>query len=184
MPDTRCAQCEATLAVTNPDQVRCAQCGLYLILDDVTGEWISPAEHDRRQREARTAQVIEESRIAVGASLAEAAALLPDGWTIETGQIMDGSVHALTVAVPPQPGPADASTEACADGDAIAVASLIPPSDSCGWKVRVCNRVQRVGYPLFTDGGARAAQYATVAAAMNAAVNVLRIELSDPRNRP
>jgi len=183
MPDIRCAQCGADLTVANPHQVRCPQCGLYLVLDDVTGEWISPAERDRRQREARTAQFIEESRLTVQAHLAEATVLLPDGWSIESGQIMDGSVHALTVAVPPQPGPADAATGAITGNRVIAIATLTPPSDGLGWHVEVSNRVQRVSYPLFAGGGVRAAEYATVAAAMDAAVNVLRIELSDPRNR-
>jgi hypothetical protein len=178
MPVIRCAQCGATFSVADPCQVQCPRCGLHLVLDGTSGEWISPAELDHRQRAARTAQTIEASLLAVEAHLGEATALLPEGWRIDSGPVMDGSVHVLTIAVPADPSPAAMSTGAGSGRDAIAVASLIPRPDN-GWHVEVFNRARRISYPLYTHGGAHAARYATVAAAMNAAINALRIELPD-----
>ena len=106
------------------------------------------------------------SAAATTAALPHVRQVLPDGWHASGHQAISGATH--TVEIDPPTGVVDAT------------AYLMPRTDDdgavTGWWVRVHNRQQRVDFPLYTDGGARAAVYTSVEDAVAAAITALRIE--------
>ena len=127
----------------------------------------SPAQRAANERAAVAQARIAASATAVTAALPRVRPLLPDGWQTRGHQTVSGATH--TVAIDPPTGVVDAT------------AYLMPRTDEsdgtvAGWWVRVHNRQQRVDFPLYTDGGARAAVYITVDDAVAAAITALRIE--------
>jgi hypothetical protein len=128
---------------------------------------LSPAQQAANERADAAQAVIAASATATTAALPRVRRLLPDGWHAGGHQAISGATH--TVAIDPPTGVVDAT------------AYLMPRTDDhdgtvTGWWVRVHNRQQRVDFPLYTDGGARAAVYTSVDDAVAAAITVLRIE--------
>jgi hypothetical protein len=127
----------------------------------------SPAQQAANDRAATAQAVIAASAAATTAALQRVRHLLPDRWHAACHQAIIGATH--TVAIDPPPGVVDAT------------AYLMPRTGDhdgtvSGWSVRVHNRQQRVNFPLYTDGGARAAVYTSVDDAVTAAITVLRVE--------
>jgi hypothetical protein len=128
---------------------------------------LSPAQQVANNRADAAQAVIAASATAVTAALPRVRQLLPDGWHASGHQAISGATH--TVDIDPPTGMVDAT------------AYLTPRTDEgdgtvTGWWARVHNRQQRVDFPLYTDGGARAAVYTSVDDAVTAAITALRIE--------
>ncbi|GAB3848658.1 GGDEF domain-containing protein [Dactylosporangium cerinum] len=178
-----------------PDGVRrCAHCGAGLVFDGVGG-WISPAEQLHRRAAEATAR-----RVAVSVRLvAEAGPTLalsaPAGWSVTAAvPVIDGALH--SIAVHPPVGSVDATAYLIPDielhhhsndraGDAEHTRHPLHPDSTARteWTVRVHNRAEGVDFPLYTDGGARAALFRTAADACTAAVHALRIEIAAAQRR-
>ena len=127
----------------------------------------SPAQQAANEQADATRKLIAASATATTAALPRVRQLLPDGWHASGHQAISGATH--TVDIDPPTGMVDAT------------AYLMPRTDDhdgavTGWWVRVHNRHQKVDFPLYTDGGARAAFYTSVDAAVAAAITALRIE--------
>src|SRR5689334_20514322 len=125
---------------------------------------VSPAQQAANERADAAQVVIAASAAATTAALPHVRPLLPDGWQTSGHQAISGATH--TVAIDPPTSLVDAT------------AYLMPRTDEgddtvTGWWVRVHNRQQRVDFPLYTDGGARAAVYTSVDDAVAAAVTAL-----------
>ena len=128
---------------------------------------LSPAQQVFDERADAAQAVIAASATATTAALPRVRQLLPDGWHASGHQAISGATH--TVTIDPPTGVVDAT------------AYLMPRTGDhdgtvTGWWVRVHNRQQRVDFPLYTDGGARAAIYTSVDDAVAAAITALRIE--------
>lgn len=170
MSEIMCATCGA------PPQLRagrpwCPVCGIWLVQHEATGEWVSYAEDERRRRQAEHHRYVHVTEAAVAASLDRARDLLPAGWRLCAAQAMPDWPHYLSVEPPP--------------GSPDVTAYLHPPVTDEGWHVTVSDRVDRVGYPLYTAGGVRAASYTDLPEAMAAAVNAVRIACGKhPTGRP
>lgn len=128
---------------------------------------LSPAQQVANERADAAQAVIAASAAATTVVLPRVRHLLPDGWHASCHQAISGATH--TVAIDPPTGMVDAT------------AYLMPRTNDrdgtvTGWWVRVHNRQQRVDFPLYTDGGARAAVYTSVEDAVAAAITALRIE--------
>jgi len=160
-----CAHCGTTSTERRGDAPWCTPCGIHLVLDEPSGEWTSVAGRAHRQIEARNARLIERTRRAALSSVEPAQNLIPDGWRAHAEQCAPGGI--LTLALHPPAGPVDA------------YAYLTPPHAERGWYVRVDNRSRGVDFPLYVAGGARAAYFATLAEAVQAAVTAVRIETRD-----
>ncbi|MGI5213335.1 hypothetical protein [Plantactinospora sp. CA-290183] len=159
-----CATC------TNPGGSRngrpwCDPCGIWLVLHEPSGQWVSYAEREYRQRAAETEQAIAASIRLVDEHLARVHELLPEGWSARTHQAMRGALYAIAIDAP--------------DGVIDATSYLQPPTGRFERTVTVHNRVTGVGFPSFADGGARAASFHTVDAAIEDAVGLLRGEIHD-----
>lgn len=142
----------------------CDRCECYLVPDD-QGDWVSPAELDRRRRAADALQITTFTAAAVAQALPILRPRLPEGWQLAEHPPQSHGVH--SVVVRPPVGAIDV------DG------YLSPPyhHQHAGWHVEVWNRTRGVGFPLYIPGGARAAYYADAVEAFDGAVNALRIEL-------
>ncbi|WP_173079984.1 hypothetical protein [Phytohabitans rumicis] len=116
---------------------------------------------------AHNRRVVAVSARLAAAHLPEVRSLLPDGWSAATSQAISGATH--TIAISPPVGAVDVS------------AYLSPPAcdGEGGWSVRIHNRTQGVGFPLYTAGGAHAATYSTVLDAAAAAITALRCEIAE-----
>jgi hypothetical protein len=135
------------------------------VLDLERGDWVSFAELDRRRCAADTRRHIAASADQVHRARTAVHDRLPDGWRAVARQHIDGALHTLDVE------------PAATDVDAIAY--LIPPAGECrGWRVRVHNRTHRIDFPLYRDGGARAASFDAACDAIDAAVRALRVEIA------
>ncbi len=127
----------------------------------------SPAQQAANEQADAARNLIAASATATAAALPRVRQLLPDGWQARGRQAISGATH--TVDIDPPTSLVDAT------------AYLIPRTDEhdgtvTGWWVRVHNRHQRVDFPLYTDGGARAAVYTSVEGAAASAISALRIE--------
>lgn len=132
----------------------------------------SPAQREGDDRADAYRALIAASAAATIAALPHVRCLLPTGWHATGRQAIIGATY--TVDIDPPTGVVDAT------------AYLIPRTDGhdgtgIGWLVRVHNRQQRVDFPLYTDDGAHAAVFATVEAAVDAAITVLRVEAVSTR---
>jgi len=134
------------------------------VLDPTTGEWVGVAEREHRMRAAEDAAAIAASAAAVAEALPRLTGLVPDGWSLSAGQILPGAVHTLTLTPPPS------LVQVCA--------YLRPPERGFGWYVRVDNRTEGVDYPLYEAGGVRAAHFATVEEALQAAITAVCVDLA------
>jgi hypothetical protein len=159
-----CSRC-----ATPSEQVRnshpwCDVCGFYLVHDPEHGDWTTFAEREYRRRAADN-----ERRVTASAEQVHRASValhdrIPEGWRIAACQHGDRAMHTLDIEPPP---------------DTLdATAYLAPPDDGDGWHVRVHNRTQGIDFPLYRDGGARAASFANPGDALAAAVNALRVEIA------
>jgi len=162
MTSIRCARCGATPATPEQGLPWCATCGIWLVRDEPTGEWVGVAERQRRRKRARDAVAIQETHDLVHGGLAAARSRLPEGWRGVTDLPLPGAIWSLTIQPP---------------GGPVQVEAYLVPSDTNrGWYVRIHNRTEGVGFPLYTPGGAHAAHYATLDQAVDAAVTALRTE--------
>jgi hypothetical protein len=148
----------------------CGACGIYLVHDPEHGDWVSFAERDHRQRAVENQRRIAASADQVHRAMAAVRERMPTGWHAAARQHIDGATH--TLEVEPASG--------CID----AIAYLIPPTcGSRGWRVRVHNRTYRIDFPLYRDGGARAASFDTACDALDAAIRALRVEIASTAPR-
>jgi hypothetical protein len=131
----------------------------------------SPAQRAANDNAAAARALVTASATATTAVLPRVRQLLPAGWHATSYQAIRGATH--TVAVDPPTSLVDAT------------AYLLPRTDQAGrvagWWVRVHNRAQRVDFPLYTRGGADAAVFEGVDAAVDAAITALRVEAAPAR---
>lgn len=132
----------------------CVHCGIWLVHDEPTGQWVSFAEHAWRQPRALQLQAIAQTRDAATAAQPAALALLPPGWHTAVGEPSHGGC--CTLDLHPPAGPVDL------------YAYLVPPYRGYDWRVRVYNRTAGVCRALFTPGAATAAVTAAVDAVHSA----------------
>ena len=131
---------------------------------------VSFAEREHRRRAADNQRRITTSADQVRRARAAVHDRMPDGWRVIARQHIDGALYTLDV----EPAPAAVD----------AIAYLIPPAGRCrGWRVRVHNRTHRVDFPLYRDGGARAASFGTACDADDAAIRALRVEITSAAPR-
>lgn len=161
-----CWLCGTQAAARRHGAPRCPGCGIYLVQDEPTGEWVSHAELEHRRRQAHDAPVIEATRQLAFDALPAVQAHVPDNWQATVAQPPSGATWALTIH--PPAGPIDV------------YAYLSPPHSDRGWHVRIHNRTEKVGFPLYTAGGAQAAQFGTLPDAVDAAVTALLTETGKP----
>jgi hypothetical protein len=127
---------------------------------------VSPAVAYWRRVDDDRARVIAATLDAARAALPQAKRLLPPGWQAAVHQTITGASYQLEV----RPSP-----------DAVEVFGyLSPPTPHTGWSVRIHNRSRGIGFPIYVPGGARAAEYATVAEAITAAARAIRTERCRP----
>ena len=157
-----CARCGTETAARWHGAPWCPGCRIQLVRHEPTGEWVSHAELERRRRQARDAAAVEATRRVALDALPAAHARIPRHWRATVDPPPPGATWALTIA--PAAGPVDVS------------AQLTPPHSGRGWQVRIHHRTGRVGYPLYTPGGAQAAQFGGLADAVDAAVAALLLE--------
>jgi hypothetical protein len=138
----------------------CTQCGIWLVHDEPTGQWVSFAEHAWRQPRVLQLQAIAQTRDAATAAQPTALALLPPGWHTAVGE--PAHVGCYTLDLHPPAGPVDL------------YAYLVPPYRGRDWRVRVYNRTAGVCRALFTADTATAATFPDVPAAVTAAVDAVR----------
>jgi hypothetical protein len=161
-----CAACGTTTTDRRDRRPWCTPCGIWLVLDPSTGDWVSHAERAHRAKVARDTLEIDQSRRAVAAAIGHARTLVPAGWRAQARQARPDVCHAIDIHPPA--------------GAVDVTAYLLPAGSDRGWHVQIHNRTRRVGFPLYTRGGAEAAYYATVDDAVTAAVTALRIEIPEP----
>ncbi len=147
----------------------CDTCRIWLVLHEPTRQWVSYAEHASRDRAAETARRVATSARQVTEHLSRVHRMLPEGWTARPHQGIHDVPYAIAVDAP--------------DGVIDATAYLHPPTDIPGWHVTVHNRITGVGFPSYTDGGARAASFDTVEAAATDGIRLLRGEIHNPSSR-
>ncbi|GIJ34984.1 hypothetical protein [Micromonospora sediminimaris] len=147
----------------------CDTCRIWLVLHEPTGQWVSYADNASRDRAAETARRVAASARQVTDNLPRVHTMLPEGWTARPHQGIDGALYAIAIDAP--------------GGVIDATAYLHPPTDTSGWQVTVHNRVTGVGFPSYTDGGARAASFDTVEAAATDGIRLLRGEIHDLASR-
>jgi hypothetical protein len=157
-----CGRCGTDAAVRRHGARWCPGCGIYLVQHELTGEWVSHAELEYRRRQAHHAPVVEANRWLALDALPAVQAGIPDHWQATVDPPSSGATWALTID--PVAGPIDVS------------AYLSPPHSGRGWHVRIHNRTDGVAFPLYTAGGAQAAQFGTLADAVDAAVTALLTE--------
>ena len=126
---------------------------------------LSPAGRLHRRRRQENARRIAASAQHTRRAISGLRDLIPNRWQISAGQHVDGAPHTIDITPP---------------SDRVDVmAYLCTPHGETGWRVRVYNRTRKVDYPLYSHGGARAAEYRTARDALAAAINALRIDLGD-----
>lgn len=167
LPVPMCWQCGTPSAPVPGGVRRCPRCGAGLVHDDVDG-WISPAGHLHRRRAEADARRVAVSARLVGEALPGLVPAAPAGWSVAAAAF-EGALH--SVAVHPPAGSVDATAYLSPDTDHAS-------TDLVGWTVRVHHRGQGIDFPLYTDGGARAARFRTATDALAAAVQALRIEIA------
>ena len=158
----RCGHCGNDTSGSRDNLPWCPYCSIWLVSWGLTGEWTSFAAVDQRRRRAAGERQATVADAVVRAALPAAQALLPEGWR---AALDSGGTQACTLlSIRPIPGLVEA------------VAYLAPPRAGRGWYVRISNRTERISFPLYCSGGARVAYFDTIAAAVTAAVDRLRIE--------
>ncbi|MGC5054955.1 hypothetical protein ACLQ2S_26320 [Micromonospora sp. DT48] len=163
-----CGTC-ATPGSVRDGRPWCGTCRIWLVLHGPTGQWVSYAEHTSRDRAAETARLITATARQVTEHLPRVHRMLPKGWTARPHQGIDDAPYAIAIDAP--------------DGVIDATTYLHPPTDTSGWHVTVHNRVTGVGFPSYTDGGARAASFDTVEAAATDGIRLLCGEIHDLASR-
>lgn len=156
-----CAHCGTAPTTRAGAPPWCPRCEIWLFRCDLTGDWVSAATRRRRQADAANARAIAASRDAAHAAQPEAQRLLPTDWSATVSQGITGAPYSLYL----RPAPSEVDV----------YAYLSPPDGDRGWYVRIHNRTD---HPVYIPGGARAAYFTTVADAVAAAVNAVRIEQS------
>jgi hypothetical protein len=164
-----CGQCGTTSTGRRDGTPWCERCRIWLFACPETGQWVSAAECEFRRRERRRAAVVEHTRRTTECSLDHARRILPPGWHAQVEQTLPGACHTLHLHPPA--------------GAVDAYAYLVPPHDGRGWYVRIHNRTRGVDFPLYTAGGAHAAYFDQLDAAIDAAVTAVRIDTCDPDTR-
>ncbi|MEU1244203.1 hypothetical protein ABZ388_27955 [Micromonospora parva] len=154
-----CARCQTPSRLRRHGLAWCEACGTYLVNDAGSGTWVSFADHEHRRCAAENERDIAHSVDLVDEHLPEAQRLVPEGWAARRHQT-DGARCVVAIDAPA----------------VIATSYLSPPDGKFGWYVRVHNRATGVDFPLYIDGGARAASFDTIEAAVVAAVEALRVE--------
>ncbi|WP_444951086.1 hypothetical protein [Micromonospora ureilytica] len=167
MTDIVCSRCQTLSKLWRHGLPWCEVCETYLVIDAGTGSWVSFADREQRQRAAENERAIAKSVDLVEEHLPEAQRLVPEGWAARRHQTDGARCH---VAI-----------DAPADGNATSY--LSPPDGRFGWYSRVHNRTTGIDFPLYTDGGARAASFDTIEAAVAAAVEALRVASAEARPR-
>jgi hypothetical protein len=151
-----CAHCGTESTARRQGRGWCVPCGIWLIRDEETTEWISVAEHAHCQPRYRQRQAIAQTSDAARAAQPAADALLPAGWRSSLTEASHGGC--CTLDLHPPAGPVDV------------YAYLVPPIGGFGWRVRVHNRTTGVCRALFTPGTATAVTFPDVPAAVEAAI--------------
>ncbi|ROO60329.1 hypothetical protein EDC02_2190 [Micromonospora sp. Llam0] len=164
-----CSGCATVSEQVREGHPWCDVCGWYLVYDPDHSDWTSFAERKYRRRAADYERRVTASAEQVHRASAALRDRVPDGWRVSACQHGDGAIH--TVDIRPPTGTIDAT------------ACLTPPDDDGGWHVRVHNRAQRIDFPLYRAGGARAASFASPGDALDAAVNALRVEIAGATTR-
>lgn len=154
-----CARCGTPSATLRQGTPWCTRCGIWLVYDEVTGEWISVAEHAHRQPVYQRRQAIAATRDAALAARPDVEALLPDGWHAVVGEPAHAGCYTLDLH--PPAGPVDV------------YAYLVPPIGRYAWRVRVYHRGIGVCRTLFIPGTATPATFAQPTDAVPAALAVL-----------
>ncbi|CCH17736.1 hypothetical protein [Micromonospora lupini] len=167
MTDIVCSRCQTLSRLRRHGLRWCEACETYLVIDAGTGRWVSFADREQRRRAAEEDRAIARSVELVDEHLPEAQRLVPEGWAARRHQ-NDGARCHVAIDAP---------------ADVNATSYLSPPDGKSGWYVRVHNRTTGIDFPLYTDGGARAASFDTIEAAVAAAVEALRVESAEARPR-
>ncbi|WP_433651570.1 hypothetical protein ACQP2C_02940 [Micromonospora zamorensis] len=160
MTDIVCSRCQTLSRLWRHGLRWCEACEIYLVNDAGTGRWVSFADREQRQRAAENERAIAKAVDLVDEHLPEVQRLVPEGWAARRHQT-DGARCTVAIDAP---------------ADVNATSYLSPPVGRFGWYVRVHNRTTGMDFPLYTDGGARAASFDTIEAAVAAAVEALRVE--------
>jgi hypothetical protein len=164
-----CARCGTPSTRGRQGTPWCEHCGIWLVCDQVTGEWISFAEHAHRQPRYRELQAIAHTRDAATAAQPTAEAIMPSGWHATIGEPSHGGCYTLDLHPPAQP--------------VDVYAYLLPPYGGYDWRVRVYNRSTGVCATLFTPGTATAATYPDVPDAVTAALAAVCSATTDRASR-
>ncbi len=151
-----CAHCGTESTTRRQGIPWCANCGIWLVRDEVTAEWISFAEHAHRQPRYRELEAIAQTGDAATAAQPTVDALLPAGWHSSIAEPSHGGC--FTLDLHPPAGPVDL------------YAYLVPPVGGYDWRVRVYNHSTGVCRTLFTPATATAATYRDVPEAVTAAI--------------
>jgi hypothetical protein len=159
-----CHHCGTTSTGLRDGVPWCLTCRCWLTRCELTGEWVSCAEHERRKAHARNAQLIDETRLGALGALDLTLTLIPHGWRAQVTHLSPGAYWTLDLHPP--------------TGPITVVASLTSPhaGQSEGWHVGIHNRTRAVAFPLYTAGGTRAAYYTRVQDALAAAIHAIGAE--------
>ncbi len=134
----------------------CVHCGIWLVHDEMTGAWISFAEHVHRRPVYQCRQAIATAREAALAAQPAVESLLPAGWHSRIGDASHGGCYTLDLH--PPTGPVDL------------YAYLVAPTGDDGWRVRLYHRGIGVCRTLFIPVTATPATFPEAADAMPQAV--------------
>lgn len=140
-----CARCGMPSTTRRQRLPWCTRCEIWLVHDEVTGQWISFAEHAHRQPVYQRRQAIAATRAAALAARPSVEALLPAGWHACLGEPAHSGGYTLDLH--PPAGPVDV------------YAYLVPPIGRYAWRVRVYHRGIGVCQTLFTPGTATPATF-------------------------
>lgn len=126
----------------------------------------SPAQQLADEQAEAARAIIAASAAATIAALPCVRPLLPTGWHASCPQPISRATHTLAIDPPTDMVDATAYLKPHTTNDGTVA----------GWYVRVHNRAKRIGFPLYTEGGAHAAVFTNAEDAATVAITVLRIE--------
>ncbi len=155
-----CHHCEASTDLVGQGRRWCGPCGIWLVPDPVTRQWVSHAECLHRGTARRAAARARADSWAVTAALARIRRAVPTGWTVDPS----GSPRTCVRVRPPA-------------GSVDVAAYLVPPrSHVPGWTIHVDNRARGVAAAVFGPAGTHADRFDDPGAAARAAVLRLAAE--------
>jgi hypothetical protein len=151
-----CARCSTPSTTRRQGIPWCTQCRIWLVHDEVTGEWISFAEHAHRQPVYQRRQAIAATRDAARAAQSTVVALLPAGWRTRLGEPAHGGCYTLDLHPPTAP--------------VDVYGYLVPPIGGYAWRIPVYHRGIGVCRTLFLPGTATPATFPQAADAVPTAL--------------